>query len=73
MLLVLLAFIPFAFTQNTTEKLTELIFLIIIAAMWNVLAGYGGLVSVGQQAFIGVGAYATIWFAERGFNGYVAA
>jgi branched-chain amino acid transport system permease protein len=72
-LLVLLALVPYAFTPNVTDKLTQLFVLIILAAMWNVLAGYGGLVSVGQQAFIGVGAYATIWFAEHGFNGYVAA
>ena len=72
-LLVLLAFIPFAFTQNTTEKLTELFVLIIIAAMWNVLAGYAGLVSVGQQAFIGIGAYGTIVFADQGMNPFVGA
>ena len=72
-LLVLLAFIPFAFTQNTTEKLTELFVLIIIASMWNVLAGYAGLVSVGQQAFIGIGAYGTIVFAEQGMNPFLAA
>jgi branched-chain amino acid transport system permease protein len=73
LLLVLLAFIPFAFTQNTTEKLTELFVLIIIAAMWNVLAGYAGLVSVGQQAFIGIGAYGTIVFADHGVNPFLAA
>src|SRR5262249_32211142 len=72
-LLVLLAFIPFAFTPNTTEKLTELFVLVIIASMWNVLAGYAGLVSVGQQAFIGIGAYGTIVFAEQGLNPFVAA
>jgi branched-chain amino acid transport system permease protein len=72
-LMFALAFVPYAFTPDITEKLTQLFVLIILAAMWNVLAGYGGLVSVGQQAFIGVGAYATIWFAEHGFNGYVAA
>lgn len=70
-LAVVLALIPFMFTQTTTEKLTELFVLIILAAMWNVLAGFGGLVSVGQQAFIGIGAYATIVFAEHGFNPYV--
>jgi branched-chain amino acid transport system permease protein len=70
-LAVLLALIPFMFTQTTTEKLTELFVLIILAAMWNALAGFGGLVSVGQQAFIGIGAYATIVFAEHGFNPYV--
>ena len=28
--------------------------------MWNLLAGYSGLVSVGQQAFVGLGAYGLI-------------
>ncbi len=31
--------------------------------MWNALAGYGGLVSVGQQAFIGIGAYGIVWLS----------
>jgi branched-chain amino acid transport system permease protein len=38
--------------------------------MWNALAGYGGLVSVGLQAYIGLGAYATVWFALQGVNPY---
>jgi branched-chain amino acid transport system permease protein len=70
---VLLALVPFAFAPNTTEKLTELFVLVILAAMWNALAGYAGLVSIGQQAFIGLGAYATIVIAEHGVNGYLAA
>ena len=28
-----------------------------LAQYWNLLAGYAGLVSVGQQAFVGLGAY----------------
>ncbi len=71
-LVILLALVPFAFAQNTTEKLTELFVLIILAAMWNVLAGYAGLVSVGQQAFIGIGAYGVIVFTDHGVGGYVA-
>jgi branched-chain amino acid transport system permease protein len=70
---VLLALVPFAFTPDTTEKLTELFVLVILAAMWNALAGYAGLVSIGQQAFIGLGAYATIVIAQHGVNGYLAA
>jgi len=70
--LVVLALVPFWFTQNTTEKLTELFVLIILAAMWNALAGYAGLVSVGQQAFIGIGAYGVIVFTNHGVNGYAA-
>lgn len=29
----------------------------IFAMMWNLLAGYGGMVSIGQQAFFGLGGY----------------
>jgi ABC-type branched-subunit amino acid transport system permease subunit len=32
--------------------------MLVLAQFWNLLAGYGGLVSVGQQAFVGIGAYA---------------
>ena len=68
--LVLLALLPYGFGPNATEKLTELFVLIILAAMWNALAGYAGLVSVGQQAFIGIGAYAVIVLTDHGINGY---
>ena len=46
--------------------------LIALAQMWNLLAGYAGLVSVGQQAFVGIGAY-TLWvFSEKvGINPFV--
>ncbi len=32
--------------------------MLVLAQNWNLLAGYAGLVSVGQQAFVGFGAYA---------------
>jgi branched-chain amino acid transport system permease protein len=32
--------------------------MLVLAQNWNLLAGYAGLVSVGQQAFVGLGAYA---------------
>jgi branched-chain amino acid transport system permease protein len=38
---------------------------------WNLLAGYAGLVSVGQQAYIGLGAYAVVWLAQRGVDPFV--
>ncbi|MBO6717311.1 MAG: branched-chain amino acid ABC transporter permease [Rhizobiaceae bacterium] len=31
--------------------------MLVLAQSWNLLAGYAGLVSVGQQAFVGFGAY----------------
>jgi branched-chain amino acid transport system permease protein len=63
-LVVVLAFVPVLFGDGTMHKLVTLYILVILAVMWNALAGYGGLVSVGQQAFIGLGAYATIWLAH---------
>ena len=39
---------------------------VILAAMWNALAGYGGLVSVGQQVFFGLGAYFTVRLVDCG-------
>ena len=37
--------------------LSEALLLLFMAQMWNLLAGYGGLVSMGHQAFVGLGAY----------------
>ncbi|UUX94047.1 branched-chain amino acid ABC transporter permease [Aquabacterium sp. J223] len=38
--------------------LLEVMVVLTVAQMWNLLAGYAGLVSFGQHAFIGIGAYA---------------
>ena len=67
-----LASVPLIFDSDVVQKLTNLLILVILAAMWNALAGYGGLLSVGQQAFIGVGAYGTVFFAGLGVSPYVA-
>lgn len=41
-----------------TERLIgEFMVYLALATLWNLLAGYTGLVSVGQQAFVGFGAY----------------
>jgi branched-chain amino acid transport system permease protein len=46
--------------------------LVIMATTWNLLAGYAGMVSIGQQGFVGRGAYATLYFAIKGVNPFVA-
>ncbi len=69
-LLVALAFVPVALSANATDKLTTLFVYVILAAMWNALAGYAGLVSVGQQAFFGLGAYFAIKLANAGVGVY---
>jgi branched-chain amino acid transport system permease protein len=69
-LLLLLAAGPLLFTANAVDKLTTLFIYVILAAMWNALAGYGGLVSIGQQAFFGLGAYAAVRLAAAGVPVY---
>ncbi len=47
-----------------TERLIgEFMIYLALASLWNLLAGYTGLVSVGQQAYVGFGAYVLISLA----------
>lgn len=46
---------------------TDFLVYLSLAAIWNLLAGYGGLISVGQQAYVGIGGYA--FFASLVFFG----
>jgi len=71
-LLIALAFGPYFLGPYLTDRLTTLLIYVIMATMWNALAGYGGLVSVGQQAFFGLGAYAAIRLSHLGIEVYVA-
>jgi len=71
-LVIPLAFVPVVLSANTVDKLTTLFIYLILAAMWNALAGYAGLVSVGQQAFFGLGAYASIRLSQHGVSVYPA-
>jgi branched-chain amino acid transport system permease protein len=68
----LLAFGPLVFSAGATDRLAALFVYVILGAMWNALAGYGGLVSVGQQAFFGLGAYAAIRFSHADVPVYLA-
>lgn len=71
-ILVFLAFGPLLFSANAMNSLTRLFVYVILAVMWNALAGYGGQISVGQQGFFGLGAYAAIRLADTGMNPFVA-
>jgi branched-chain amino acid transport system permease protein len=64
--------VPEVMGANAVQQLTSLFIFMILAVMWNALAGYGGMVSVGQQAFIGFGAYATIFLTQHGVTPYLA-
>ena len=51
----------------TLRLLAEMFTFVALASLWNLLAGYAGLVSVGQQAFVGLGGY--LLFALAMFAG----
>jgi branched-chain amino acid transport system permease protein len=70
--IVCLAFAPLFLGPGLVDRLTALFVYVMLAAMWNALAGFGGLVSVGQQVFFGIGAYFTIRLADAGMNPFVA-
>ncbi|MEV6300136.1 branched-chain amino acid ABC transporter permease [Actinoplanes sp. NPDC051861] len=68
----ILTTVPVFFIATVVQQLTSLFVFVILAVMWNALAGYGGMVSVGQQAFIGFGAYGTVFLTNRDIHPYVA-
>jgi branched-chain amino acid transport system permease protein len=55
--LIVLALAPYWGDRQTLRLLAEMFTFIALASLWNLLAGYAGLVSVGQQAFVGLGGY----------------
>ena len=55
-LLALIAAPAFA-GRDDLRLMSEIFTYIALASLWNLLAGYTGLVSVGQQAYVGLGGY----------------
>ncbi len=57
-LLIVAVVLPAFAGRSLIQDLFFILTMLVLAQWWNLLAGYGGLVSVGQQAFVGMGAYA---------------
>ncbi|NLS21027.1 branched-chain amino acid ABC transporter permease [Rhizobium sp. P40RR-XXII] len=71
--LLSIASMPLWASQGLIRDVVELCCYIAVAQMWNLLAGYAGLVSVGQQVFVGVAAYMMFVMAQLwGINPFVA-
>ncbi len=77
-----LASLPWWAEAGTMRLVSEMAYYLALAQLWNLLAGYSGLVSVGQQTFIGLGGYtlfaASDWYgmhplAAIAVSGLVAA
>jgi branched-chain amino acid transport system permease protein len=64
LLLVGLIALPLTRDAGLMRMVVELVALLVLAQMWNLLAGFAGLVSIGQQAYVGLGAYVLIVLAD---------
>lgn len=65
--------LPWTGEAGLMRMVVELIALLVLAQMWNLLAGYAGLISIGQQAYVGLGGYALVVLADDlGVNAFVA-
>ena len=56
-LVAIAATLPWWGESSWMREFVEIACYFIFAMMWNLLAGYGGMVSIGQQAFFGFGGY----------------
>jgi ABC-type branched-subunit amino acid transport system permease subunit len=65
---VVLALFPYLVGAGVWTILVQAFIVLTLASMWNLLAGYAGLVSVGQQAFVGLGAYFVLIIATHGLS-----
>src|SRR3979411_745152 len=60
LLLLFLITAPFYMGRSELYLLVEIFSFLALASFWNLLAGYAVLVSIGQQAFVGLGGYALL-------------
>ncbi len=71
--IVIFACAPWWAGRSDLRLFGEFFSLLSLAVLWNLLAGYAGLLSVGQQAFVGLGGYALfIVAAKLGLSPYLA-
>jgi branched-chain amino acid transport system permease protein len=63
--LVLALWVPFNVSLGALTDLVGLFVLVILGTTWNLMAGYGGMVSIGQQAFVGAGGYAAVYVGNQ--------
>jgi branched-chain amino acid transport system permease protein len=57
LVIILLAAAPWWGSRADLRLIGEFATYVALASLWNLLAGYAGLVSVGQQAYVGLGGY----------------
>jgi branched-chain amino acid transport system permease protein len=73
LLVVALATLPWWDAEGSLQAtLVTVLLYLSLAQMWNLLAGFAGLMSIGQQMFVGIGIYSLLTIAEdRGLDPYL--
>ena len=66
--LAILAAVPYFIGGPAEQPLIVAFTFIAMATLWNLLAGFSGLTSFGQNAYIGIGAYGLYLVASHGMN-----
>jgi branched-chain amino acid transport system permease protein len=66
-ILLACAILPLLGDNSTRQLGIEFAATLTLATLWNLLAGYAGVVSIGQQAYVGLGGY--LMFALVVFTG----
>lgn len=68
-----LALVPVFFGSFVQRQIVEFLYFLALAQIWNLLAGYVGLVTIGMQVWVGIGAYTLVVAAEDyGIDPFVA-
>jgi branched-chain amino acid transport system permease protein len=62
---VVLATLPCWGGSRTMRLVSEMASYLALAQLWNLLAGYAGLVSVGPRACVGVGGYTRFYLSSQ--------
>ncbi len=66
-IVLFLILVPILGSRSTVNLVAEMAAVLAIALMWNLLAGFGGMVFMGFQVFVGIGGYA-VFMAANGFQ-----
>lgn len=71
--ILMAATVPIWGESSWMREFVEIACYFIFAMMWNLLAGYGGMVSIGQQVFFGLGGYVMLVCGNfAGINPFIA-
>ena len=71
--LIVAATMPWWAEPSWMREFVEIACYFVFALMWNLLAGYGGMVSIGQQAYFGLGGYLMLMLGNLlGVNPFIA-